>query len=230
MVRPIDVILSDHIDDFDPPLRGINGGLVRIEERRLSSLHELADQTAKRDDNGGSLPAPALPLITQLSTTGIALLVENYVAAEAPSPGRLRDVALSHPFCQALDELTPSRIPTVQGVQVLPLVLHDRSVVLTTGYDQDLRLMMRLDPSLVSVLPRDAITVERATKAFRWLCDQWLVDVETDIAGKAVLVAAACSIIERHLFAGTTRFHRQCRTAWWRQINRAQHGRRGRNG
>jgi hypothetical protein len=40
----------------------------------------------------------------------------------------------------------------------------------------------------------------RVTRAFKFLTDEWLVDVATDLNGKCVLIAIALSIIERILF------------------------------
>ena len=40
---------------------------------------------------------------------------------------------------------------------------------------------------------------EAVAKAMNFLCDEWLVDVKTDHAGKCTIIAAACTMIERSL-------------------------------
>jgi hypothetical protein len=46
----------------------------------------------------------------------------------------------------------------------------------------------------------DTCTNDEISKAFKFLCDEWLVDVATDLLGKCVLIAYALTIIERSLF------------------------------
>lgn len=48
-------------------------------------------------------------------------------------------------------------------------------------------------------MPDDRIPGAAIEEAMRFLTDQWLVDVQTDYAGKCVLIALALSVLEREL-------------------------------
>jgi hypothetical protein len=53
---------------------------------------------------------------------------------------------------------------------------------------------------VLALLPRRSeLTPDAVKREMEFLCDDWLVDVETDHAGKCVIVAAALTVIERSL-------------------------------
>jgi hypothetical protein len=53
---------------------------------------------------------------------------------------------------------------------------------------------------ILAILPkREDCTNDAVRKAMQFLCDEWLVDVTTDFTGKATLITAALTIIERSL-------------------------------
>ena len=57
-----------------------------------------------------------------------------------------------------------------------------------------------IQDELRAVIPqREDCTPERVKAAMEFLCDEWLVDVATDYTGKAHLIAAALTLIERSL-------------------------------
>ena len=53
----------------------------------------------------------------------------------------------------------------------------------------------------MQLLPNGFPDDEAIVKAINFLADEWLCDVQTDFAGKCVLIALALSILERALFA-----------------------------
>src|SRR5262249_58784677 len=55
------------------------------------------------------------------------------------------------------------------------------------------------DELRAAILQGQDCTPERVKAAMEFLCDEWLVDVATDYAGKATIIAAALSLIERSL-------------------------------
>ena len=61
-------------------------------------------------------------------------------------------------------------------------------------------IMFKIQPEVRKAMPtRESCNDETVTKAMKFLCDEWLVDVKTDFAGKCTIIAAALSIIERSL-------------------------------
>ncbi len=181
-VQPIDQILS-RVNTPELPMRNLAGQLVCIEERVVDGLHGLT----KGDDTEGAgefLPAPPMPLITPLDQNGIAMVVEEHiliVSNARPKNGESeKNVRLPWNFCNALNVLKKSAIPVVTGVQSIPLVLLDRRLMATNGYHARLRLMFKIEQTLLPMLPRpEDCTVAKATADYRWLCDVWLADVET---------------------------------------------------
>jgi hypothetical protein len=62
------------------------------------------------------------------------------------------------------------------------------------------RAVFRIDHGLLQFIPEVKDCTPRAVEeAFRFLFDDWLCDVATDLDGKCVLVAMAMTIIERVL-------------------------------
>ena len=98
-----------------------------------------------------------------------------------------------------------SKISTVLGVQTMPLILRRGNgsfhIAADNGFNPDLGLYFRVDAALKAALPDPSrVTREDAIRAYKFLADDWLCDVDTDADGKAVIVAIALSIIERQLF------------------------------
>ena len=82
-----------------------------------------------------------------------------------------------------------------------PLVLPDGTLLAPVGLDRERKLVFRIEPALTAILPdpRDCRRRRAVADALEYLVDDWLCDVETDFAGKCVLVAMALTILERVL-------------------------------
>ena len=68
------------------------------------------------------------------------------------------------------------------------------------GLDRERGIQFIIPDELRAVIPqRQDCTPERVKAAMEFLCDEWLVDVATDYTGKATIIAAALTLIERSL-------------------------------
>src|SRR3984893_19310818 len=83
----------------------------------------------------------------------------------------------------------------------MPVVLPNGELLDRNGLDRKRRAVFRVDPALLEFMPKpEECTEDDVAKAYKFLVDEWLVDVATDTEGKCVLLAYALSIIERVLF------------------------------
>ena len=190
----------------DRPLRDLNGRLVRIEARASSSLLQASDvrTDAVREEvlpvRASSSSIARLLSLRPLDDLGVAHLVEKYVRCVKPNKGGVEvETRLPEVFCQGLNTLAAdqSRVPTCKGVQETPIVVNGK-LVTADGFEPTSGLFFTSDPDLEAALPKTA-TLQDAQKAFDWLSDEWLADVQTDREGKAVLIALAASCIQRHV-------------------------------
>jgi hypothetical protein len=203
-VRPIDAILARHITDpNNPPLRNPSGHLMQVEERTVSAVHELLDDHRATDEKAvGALSKPAMARLRILSTAGVKMLVEGKIRFERKTRDGVEVVGLPDIFVPALTEMPDPQVPYCSGLQTLPVVLPARVAIAMNGYDPDLKLLFRIHPDLLAIMPQaEDCNVDAGRAAFRFLCDQWLCDVDTTSQGKAIIVAMALTIIERHLLS-----------------------------
>jgi hypothetical protein len=196
-LKPIDDHLSK-VTSTRPPLRNLSGDLVRVEERSVATLHELVSESVgeKLRSSGEDVPpAPRDLLFKKLSATGVSMLVEEYIGIYSyDEDGNKRYVSLPHEFSQAFMEMPGSKIPVCTSIQTLPLVLPDGSVLSSDGYDPERRLLMQNGcPGVISSPDEDP----RA--AYKFLCDEWLCDVQTDDEGRALIITTLLQMIERPL-------------------------------
>jgi hypothetical protein len=116
-------------------------------------------------------------------------------------------VRLPTVFGSAYASLPDSKLPIVRGVSTLPIVLPGGTIISYNGLHHDSQLIFRVQPSLLSSLPNpDLITADLARIAYRNLRDKWLADVDTDTEGKAIIVALAMTLIQRHMLSARPAF------------------------
>jgi hypothetical protein len=170
--------------------------MARVVERPISGLHILAGD--KRE--GDLLPAPAQLSIAISDDGEVTMMIEEHIRYERYAGEYTINARLSLPFVRAFASWDASSLPRVTGITELPLVLPDRRLRATTGLDRELGLIMQIPAPLRDALEKTpAVTIEQAREDYRWLCETWFVDVDTDAEGKAVVIALALSLIERHL-------------------------------
>jgi len=210
----IDAALA-RVEAVEPPMRSVNGKLARVAAKPVPGLHVLtavgANAMASPPPSSGgqapaAQPAPAEARLVELEGPAVAMEIERYIRLEAARKnGDQVSVRLPQAYWPAMNCLADrSSLPIAKGVQTLPLVLrlNDGSFAIRckNGLDRALGLVFRIDPAIAAALPDPAkITLKDAKDAYRFLVDEWLVDVDTSLEGKAVLVSVCLSIIQRQL-------------------------------
>jgi hypothetical protein len=84
--------------------------------------------------------------------------------------------------------------------ETAPIVLADGGLLAPDGLDRDRGIQFLIRDELRAVIPQGQdCTPSRVKAAMGFLCDKWLVDVATNYVGKATIIAAALTLIERSL-------------------------------
>ncbi len=208
-LQPIDDILSQ-VAAPEPPFRNVGGRYSRVIELSPHGLHELRAINCQGNTKY-YLPAPPEPLISELNASGVAMGIEPHIRFESIAQiatGEIRrDVRLSTVFGSAYASWPDSKLPIVRGVSTLPIVLPGGTIISNNGLHHDLQLIFRVQPSLLSsLLNPNLVTIDVACAAYRNLTDVWLADVDTDTEGKAIIVALAMTLIQRHLLPARPAF------------------------
>jgi hypothetical protein len=182
----------------EPPMRDMDGAITQIRVRRVHDLHSLTAQGSNDGDAKDTrLPAPEQPLLTRLDEAQLAELIErhiDYVNLEG-IPVHLGSAFVKH-YLQRSD----NALPVVSSISTLPIVTTDGRLMAKPGLDRESGIVFRVAPEMLALVPEpEQITDGRVTRAMTFLMDDWLCDVLTDNVGKAILIAAALTIIERSL-------------------------------
>ena len=196
------------------PMRRIDGKLASIKVQSLpeDDFHELSDDD---DDDAGDgaggkeraqKPAPAtLLLVTLENNNEIAMLVEDHIRIEKKdADGNRREVSLPVPHRDPLNSLNGSVLPMVVGIATVPMVRVDPrrgncELIEAEGLHRKTGVYFDIPEDIRAALPQAAECSGKAVaKSVRFLCDEWLVDVKTDEAGKATTIAMALTLLQRH--------------------------------
>lgn len=185
----------------EPPMRDIDGWPAYIRSRNSAGLHELMARSANaEEDETSRLPAPKHLLLTRHDECSLEIEIGDHIDFVVPTKSGCASVAPPARFLTHYLKYGRSNLPVVASVVTMPLVLSDGSLLSQNGLDRARRLLLRIDPALLRFLPDPQDYSEDAiAKAFKFLTDEWLIDVAAGVEGKAVLVAYALSIIERAL-------------------------------
>jgi len=185
----------------EPPMRNASGALVRVEEKEPWALHLLTSDSANAAGGQADLMKPPTEsVLVELTTTGVELLLENYVRWIAHTKsGEAYFAALPIAFIKALMEFPNSAIPVVRAINTSPLVTMSGGVIDGVGLDRPSGLVHRIDPVLRKCVPKGKPTDKEIKEALTFLLDEWLVDVALDRAGKCVAVMLALTLLERAL-------------------------------
>jgi hypothetical protein len=183
----------------EPPMRDIDGVVTQIRVRCVPNLHALTTHgTNDGDTKDTRLPAPEQPLLTRLDEMQLSELIErhiDYVDGENRVSVHLGSSFVKH-YMQRGDQV----LPIVTSISTLPVVTIGGRLMATPGLDRDSGIVFRFSPEMLALVPDPAqITDANVAVAMKLLTDEWLCDVLTDYAGRAIIVAAALTIIERAL-------------------------------
>src|SRR5258708_31015457 len=148
------------------------------------------------------LPAPEQWVLQRMNEMEVAEMVEEqidyYVENEE---GERRSGHLPMQFVRHyVKRPNDNALPTVVAIATAPIVLADGALLAPDGLDRLRGIIFIIQDELRAVIPaaKDC-TQERVQAAMKFLCEEWLCDVATDYAGKATIVAAALTLIERSL-------------------------------
>jgi hypothetical protein len=186
--------------DPEPPMRDADGAMIQVRLRGVAALHALTAKGSNGEDTDETrLPPPEQPLLTRLGEVELAELIERHIE-HVDDKGRA--VHLGAPFVRHFLIRSDRVLPTVTAVATLPMVLPDGTILSGAGLDRKRGIVFRVPPELERLLPAlQDCTPTCVAEAMQFLTDEWLRDVATDYAGKCVLIAAACSVLERLLFS-----------------------------
>jgi hypothetical protein len=147
------------------------------------------------------LPVPEQWVISTMSEMETAEMIETYINYyTVDKDGTERDVHLPTAFVRHYMKRHDSVLPTVVAIATAPIVMADGELLAPKGLDRDRGIQFIIQPELRAIIPRrEDCTAEAVKKAMTYLCDTWLVDVQTDAVGKAIIISAALTLIERSL-------------------------------
>ncbi len=198
VVTQIDEILGNVVADI-PPFRTLASQLAYVDRRPPSKLHQLVSEGEEQP------PAPDQLTIQVAGEPEATMMIEEHIRFEIENDEDSMQSApkrLSLPFVRAYMGWKESQLPRVRGISTLPLVLPGGVLKAMQGLDRELELIFELDEELVRRLEKThAVSLQEAKKAYDWLLNNWLVDVDATEEGKAIVIALALTVIERHLLA-----------------------------
>lgn len=182
----------------EPPMRDSDGYVVTVRLRRPSTMHALTALGANAQaPKGDLLPAPEQPLLTRSDDVALSEQIEEHIDYVDPIG---ESVHLPSAFVRHFLVRHDNALPVVSAVTVLPMVLADGTRLSGRGLNRDHGIVFRVAAEIESLIPSpDECSASAVARAYQFLVDDWLRDVACDAAGKAVLVAAALSLLERLL-------------------------------
>jgi hypothetical protein len=204
VLADLDQVLAADASDY-PPMRRPDGTLVKLVTETPFELHQLAatGSNAEADPDEGVLPAPPEPTLKMLTPITTELLIEKYFVWEKydKNGNLIGPATLPRPFIDAFMQMTgsESRLPHVNAINTAPMVAMDGSIIDGVGLDRDTGLYHFIELGLRDCVPQGEITALAVREAMRFLCEDWLVDVLTDLAGKFTIIVLAVTLLERHL-------------------------------
>jgi hypothetical protein len=174
-------------------------GPSEIRWRDPPGLHTLSSAGANaEEDENSRLPAPEQFLLSKHDQFSLEIEVGKYITFVQRTLDGSRDV--TEKFTLHYLKLRGSAAPRVHAVLTLSIVLPDRTLLAENGIDRERKVAFRIDRTLLRWIPkREDCTPKAIRAAYRFLTEEWLIDVLTDRKGKATLIAYALSIIERCL-------------------------------
>jgi hypothetical protein len=184
----------------EPPMRNASGAFVQVEVKQPWALHLLTAEGANAiGDDADLMKAPEEPVLAELTPIGVELLLERYVRWEVVTRDAYYFGALPAAFINALIEFPGSALPVARAINTAPLVTMSGRIIDGVGLDRATGLVHRIDPVLRSCVPAGVPTNEEVKSAFRFLLDDWLVDVALDPVGKCIAILLALTLLQRAL-------------------------------
>lgn len=200
VVKLIDRVLSEDKTD-NPPMRRPDGSLVEIRVQSPSDMHLLTAGTANADEDVERVEAPPEPLMVSMSETAVTVMIERFIVWEKMDKegNYLHDARPATPFIKAFAEYKETNLPTLRAIVTAPMVLRNGEVLDGVGLDRSTDLYYSIAPWMRDCIPKGEITEDDVIEATRFLIDEWLIDMLTDMRGKLLFIALCASVIQRHV-------------------------------
>ena len=147
------------------------------------------------------LPPPEQWVLSRMNEMEVAEMIERHIDYYTEDKeGNRRSVHLPTPFVRHYMRRDDGVLPTVVAIATAPIVLADGGLLAPDGLDRLRGIQFVIPDELRVCIPRrEDCTPDAVKAAMEFLYDEWLVDVATDYAGKATIIAAALTLIERSL-------------------------------
>jgi hypothetical protein len=190
------------VDGLEPPMRDIDSHMTQVVVRRLPHMHALTSAGANDEETADMrVQAVEMPLLSRLDECELSELIERHIEFQNAKGAA---VTLPAPFVKHyVSRKTDDALPFCAAIATLPMVTRHGTLLAKQGLDRDSGILFRIAEPLMAALPKSREQCDDAAilAAMKRLCDEWLVDVSVDLAGKATLLTAAGSIIERTLLS-----------------------------
>jgi hypothetical protein len=147
------------------------------------------------------LPPPEQWALCKMNEMEAAEMIERYIDYYTiDKDGSERSVHLPMPFVRHFIRRSDGALPTTAAFATMPLVLADGHLLAPVGLDRKRGIQFLIQDEIRAIIPQPQDCTEQAIKAaMKFLTEQWLIDVATDTAGKATIIAIALTLIERTL-------------------------------
>jgi hypothetical protein len=185
--------------DLKPPTRNIEGAMVCARKIVMPQTHAFLSETIAEDNAGKKieLPPPEQWGLLVMDEMQLAELIEKHIDFVDPKG---RSVQLPMSFVRHYLRRIDGVLPLAVAISVAPVVLPNGEILAPQGLDRERGVIFEIPRELHSLLPaRKDCTDKAVADAMRFLCDDWLCDVATDLTGKAIVIASSLSLIERTL-------------------------------
>ena len=192
----------------EPPMRNAEGSIVEVCVQEPWGLHLLMATGSNAEplpEGHKALPPPREPGLVALTPVQVTMLIEKQIRFVKPptknSPGY--PARLQRAYVDAVMSLgNNSLMPVARAIITAPMVAKNGTVIEGIGLDRSTNLVYRIEPGLLSCIPKDdELTEDNVRKALCFLLDDWLIDVNTDVTGKLLILMRALQKIERVLLS-----------------------------
>ena len=133
------------------------------------------------------LPPPEQWVLCKMNEMEVAEMIEQHIDFYVEDKdGNRRSVHLPTQFVRHFMRRHDGALPTVVAIATTPIVLADGPCWPRMASTATAASSFIIPDELRAIIPqRKDCTPERVKAAMEFLCDEWLVDVATDYAGKA---------------------------------------------
>jgi hypothetical protein len=190
VMAAVNEVLGKSMDRI-PPARNVNGDTARVQRIAIRGTHAFV---SANEDGDVTKEAPPQLVINAMSEPDTAEMIERHI--DFVDDGK--SVHLPMPFVKHYQRRDDDALPWMAAVATLPIVSANGILIHADGLDRKRGIVFNVDPALMKIIPdRKACGGEAVAEAMRYLLDEWLVDVATELVGKYILVALALTLIER---------------------------------